>query len=152
MGIVKFSIWLNIPSKYRGFICHCFCYCGYIFRKINWHILSGFFRLFFGISLALVKADVKCLDEQSFFPEMACHFLFLICVIQTAWICFDFEIWQAKKQGEHNSSQTKPSFSDDQSFGESQNIIQIQKMKIRNAIKRSQPFQTVNFCQIQMYP
>ena len=28
-----------------------------------------------------------------------------------------------KKQGEHNSCQTKPSFSDDQSLGESQNII-----------------------------
>ena len=28
-----------------------------------------------------------------------------------------------KNQGEHNSCQTKPSFSDDQSFGESQNII-----------------------------
>ena len=28
-----------------------------------------------------------------------------------------------KKQGEHNSYQTKPSFSDDQSFGDSQNII-----------------------------
>ena len=28
-----------------------------------------------------------------------------------------------KKQGEHNSYQTKPSFSDYQSFGESQNII-----------------------------
>ena len=28
-----------------------------------------------------------------------------------------------KKQGEHNSCQTKPNFSDDQSLGESQNII-----------------------------
>ena len=51
MGIVKFSIWRNIPSKYRGFICRCFCYCGYIFRKINWHILPGFFPLFLGFSL-----------------------------------------------------------------------------------------------------
>ena len=28
-----------------------------------------------------------------------------------------------KKQGEHNSCQTKPSFSDDQSLGESQNVV-----------------------------
>ena len=33
MGIVKFSICLNIPSKYIKD--YCFCYCGYIFRKIN---------------------------------------------------------------------------------------------------------------------
>ena len=54
MGIVKFSIWLNITSKYRGFICHCFCYCGYIFRKIYLHILLRFFPLgFFWVFLYL---------------------------------------------------------------------------------------------------
>ena len=63
MGIVKFSVWLNIPSKYRGFICHCFCYCGYIFKKINWHILPEFSPLFFVVSLAVVKSDVECLTE-----------------------------------------------------------------------------------------
>ena len=57
MDIVKFSIWINVPSKYMGgFICHCFCYCGYIFRKI-------IFFFVFGISLAVVKTDVKCHTE-----------------------------------------------------------------------------------------
>ena len=40
-------------------MCHCFCCFGYIFRKINWYILSGFFTLVFGVSLAMVKTDMK---------------------------------------------------------------------------------------------
>ena len=90
MGIGKFSIWLNIPSKYLE---DCFYYCGYIFRKINWHILSRFFHLCFGISLAVVKTDVKCLTEKSFFFSRnglpffgfdLCH----ICLLSATWVLF----------------------------------------------------------------
>ena len=74
MGIVKFSMWLNIPSKH----------CGYIFRKINWHILSGFFPLFFGISLAVVKTDMKFLLKSLFFVFDLCH----ICLLSASWVLF----------------------------------------------------------------
>ena len=53
MGIVEFSIWLNSPSKYRGFIVS-------VIVGIFSEILTGtscqdFFPLFFGISVAAVK-------------------------------------------------------------------------------------------------
>ena len=48
-------------------MCHCFCYCGCIFRTINWHILSGFFTLIFAISLAMVKTNVKNFVWRVFF-------------------------------------------------------------------------------------
>ena len=59
-------------------MCHCFCCCGYIFRKINWHILSVF-----SISLAMVKTDVKNIFWRVFFSRtVQPFFVFLwICVI-----------------------------------------------------------------------
>ena len=79
MGIVKFSIWFDIPSKYIEDFCHCFCYCGgYIFRKSNWHILPGFFPLVFVISPAVVKTDAKnVLLNSLFFHNWPAFFLFV---------------------------------------------------------------------------
>ena len=50
----------------------------------------------------------------------------------------------------HKLFQIKLSFSDIKSLGESQIIIQILKKEDKQ-IKRSQSFQTMNLCQIQMY-
>ena len=54
---VEYLVW-HSQLIYRRFLCYCFSCCGYIFRKINWHILSGFFPLVFAISLATVETDV----------------------------------------------------------------------------------------------
>ena len=56
-----------------------------------------------------------------------------------------------KKQGKHKSGQIKPSHSNDKSLGRVIILFRFKKM-IRIDIWRSQPFQMVNFCQIQMYP
>ena len=60
-------------------MCHCFCCCRYIFRKINWHILSGFFLLiFFGIFLAMVKT----------YANLVCHFFsFFVCLYHLPATC-----------------------------------------------------------------
>ena len=68
--------------------------------------------------------------------------------IDSACICFDFvnqhacmQIWQAKSKA--NIIRVKPNPASAMTKvwgGESQNIIQIQKMKIRNDIQKSQPF------------
>ena len=54
---MKLNMWLDVPSKNREFLCHCLHYCESVLRKINRQILSGFFSLIFGISLAIVKTD-----------------------------------------------------------------------------------------------
>ena len=76
---MKFQIWS------WGFLCHCFCCCGYIFRKINWHILPGFFPLVFGISLAMVQTDVKNVLLKSLFFQRLATVFFLICIICLLW-------------------------------------------------------------------
>ena len=99
MGIVKFSIWLNIPSKYVDDLCHCFCYCGYIF----WHILSGFFSLFFGISLAVVKTGCEMwIVWTLFFQKWPAFFVFdlcHICLLSASWVLFLTRIFQIAKIG-----------------------------------------------------
>ena len=76
-------------------MCHCFCCCGYVIRKANWHTLSGFFPLFScGSSLAMVKTDVKsAFWRVSFFrPDLSLFFLFLyLCHLPTtcySWVLF----------------------------------------------------------------
>ena len=80
---------------HRGFLGHCFCYCGgYIFWfwKINWHFLSGFFPLVFGISLALW---LKLMQKMSYWIVFSsrtglpfffdfCH----ICLLSASWVLF----------------------------------------------------------------
>ena len=55
-----------------------------------------------------------------------------------------------KKQDKHRSCKIKPRFSDDESLG-SEYCLDLENEN-ENDIRRNQPFQTVNFCQIQMYP
>ena len=64
-------------------MCLCFCCCGYIFRKINWHILSGFFPFFCDMSLTMVKTDVKIVSWRVLFFKTwpAIFFFFCICAI-----------------------------------------------------------------------
>ena len=79
---------------YRGFLRNCFCCCGYIFRKINWHILSGFFPLVFAISLAMVKTVVKNVFWRVFFFFQIWPALFIFfCLIHLpatyyGWVLF----------------------------------------------------------------
>ena len=70
MVIGKFSIQLNIPSKDIEYL--------YVIVSDIVGIFSGrltdtsyqdFFLSFFGVSLAVVKTDVKCLTEQRFFLQ-----------------------------------------------------------------------------------
>ena len=72
---------------------HCFCCCGYIFRKITWHILSGFFPLVFAISLAMVKTDVKNVFWRVFFSRFGLPFLFFLYLCHLSdtyynWVLF----------------------------------------------------------------
>ena len=65
---MKLDIWLDIPSKYIDDFCVIVSVIvGIIFRKINWHVLSEFYPLVFGISLAMVKTDVKNVLLNSIF-------------------------------------------------------------------------------------
>ena len=86
---------------HRGSLCHCFSCCEYFFRNINWHILSVFFPLVFGISL--VNWYKECLNEEIFFQRTGMPFLFFfICVIyllydswalfktESCTLCFEF--------------------------------------------------------------
>ena len=77
-------------------MCHCFCCCRYIFRKISWHILSGFSPLFFlfVIFLAIVKTDVKNNFWRVYFSRPACHFFFIVLVpfsCYMLWLGFVFK-------------------------------------------------------------
>ena len=64
MGIVKFSIWLNIPNKYiEDLYVIVSVIVGYIFRKINWHIftrISAFVFWYFSALAVVLKLDVNC--------------------------------------------------------------------------------------------
>ena len=51
MGIVKFSIWRNIPSKYRGFICRCFVIVGIFSERLTDTSCQDFSLCFLGFSL-----------------------------------------------------------------------------------------------------
>ena len=61
---------------------------GYIFRKINWEILSGFFPLVFRISLAVVKTDAKNVLLNSLFFQNWPAFFYLshICLLRANWV------------------------------------------------------------------
>ena len=56
-----------------------------------------------------------------------------------------------KKQGKQKPHQIKPSFSESESLGRVRILFKF-RVKIRNNIWRSQLFQTLNFCEIQIYP
>ena len=89
---MKLNTWPDTSSKYIEGFCHleghCFHCYGYIVRKIS--ILSGFFPLAFGISLAMVKTDVKNILPKSFFFQTLAVFFFLliyvICLPRTSWV------------------------------------------------------------------
>ena len=80
---MKLNTWLDISSKYIEDFCVIFSVAvGYIFRKINWHILSGFFWC------------EKYITEEYFCPELDYHFLYIyffiiicvICLLQASWV------------------------------------------------------------------
>ena len=78
---VEYMVW-HSQWIYRGFLRdYCFCCCEYIFKKINWHILSVFFPLVFAIYLGIVKTDVKNVLWRVFFsrtgPAILCLFGFV---------------------------------------------------------------------------
>ena len=86
MGIAKFSIWLDIPSRnIKDFYAIVSVIaCGYVFQKINWHILSGFFPLIFGISLLVDKKLMQIMSNWIvFFSRTSLHFFDLchICLL-----------------------------------------------------------------------
>ena len=57
---MNLNIWFDIPSKYIENFCVIVSVAVGIFSERSQHILSGFFpSIFFGISLALVKTNVK---------------------------------------------------------------------------------------------
>ena len=78
---------------------HCFCWCGYIFRKINWQIFSVFFPLVFAISLAMVKTDVKNVFWRVFFSRTGLPFFFFfwICVIYLLCTCYSWVLFLKQK-------------------------------------------------------
>ena len=72
-------------------MCHCFCCCGYISRKINRHIQSGFFILIlFGISLAMVKTDMKNVFWK-------CLFFFFLYLCHLPAICYSWVLLLKQK-------------------------------------------------------
>ena len=93
---VEYMVW-HSQQIYRGFLCHCFCCCGYIFRNINWHILSGLFPLVFAISLAIVKTNVKNVFWKFFFQNLHAifflfFFLFFVFVLFVLFACYLLEL------------------------------------------------------------
>ena len=89
---MKLDIWLDIPSKYIDDFCVIVSVIvGIIFRKINWHVLSEFYPLVFGISLAMVKTDVKNVLLNSIFSRTGLSLFFVFCVIclvSASWVLF----------------------------------------------------------------
>ena len=85
-----FNMAWHSQKIHRWFLCHCFCYYGYIFRKINWHILSGFFPFVFCICLAMVKTDVKNVLLNSIFSRTGLYFFVsdfcYICLLSASWV------------------------------------------------------------------
>ena len=94
MGIVKFSIWLNIRSKYIDYLYFIVSVTVGIFSERLTGTSCQDFSLCFLIcfQLAVVKTDGKCLTEQSFFSQKwtaffvfdLCH----ICLLRTSWVLF----------------------------------------------------------------
>ena len=64
MVIVKFPIWLAIPSKYIEYLNVIVSdIVGIFSERLTDTSSQDFFLCFFGVSLAVVKTDVKCLTE-----------------------------------------------------------------------------------------
>ena len=88
---MNLNIWFDIPSKYIENFCVIFSVAVGIFSERSQHILSGFFpSIFFGISLALVKTNVKNVFWRVFFPDLAWNFFLLFVFVPFACYMLGF--------------------------------------------------------------
>ena len=76
-------------------MCHCFCCCAYLFRKINWHILPEFFPLIFFSSYGYVFFPRPYLPFFSFFifASFACYMQYWVLFLKQKVVHCVLSFW-----------------------------------------------------------
>ena len=80
-------------------MCHYFCCCGYIFRKINDTSRQDFplWYFFWYFSSVLLKLNWKMSSEMSLFPGLARHFFLFLYLCHLPATCYSWVLFSKQK-------------------------------------------------------